>query len=356
MIASLPGRLERFRAGMATAGCDAAVLVGSGHAAHLAGYARYGSGPVAVVVRHGSVGLVVPAYEEAAAVETAAVDDVRPYGGAGFGLDLDTLPALARVARDAAGARRIGVASDIPALAGAIGGDGYPDLSGLVREVRLRKDPDEVAAVAAAYALAAAGQAAVERAARPGAREIDLFTAAYAEAQGRAGRPVGFVSDMLSGAGTADVCCPVRVPGERRLEAADVVVSDVAVADGGYWGDSARTFVVGDRDEAAQVRDGITAVLDEVTASLRPGAVCRDVFEEIRARIADRFPGGSFPHHGGHGVGVTVFEDPHLIPADGTELLAGMVLAVEPGVYFPGRFGVRVERMYLVTETDALEL
>lgn len=350
------GRLDRLCAGLAAAGCDAAVLVGAGHAAHLAGYSRYSSGAVAVVVRDGSVGLVVPAYEEAAATAEASAAWVQPYGGHGFGLELDTLPALAAAARRRAAGGRIGVASDIAGLGEAIAGPGHVDLAPLVHGVRLVKDADEVAALAAAYALAVAGQAAVEREAVPGAREIDLFTAAHAEAQRRAGRPVGFVSDMLSGEGTADVCCPVRVPGERALESADVVVSDVAVSDAGYWGDSARTFVVGVRHDVAEVRDGISAVLDEVAPRLRPGTVCSAIHEHIRASIAERFPAGEFPHHGGHGVGVTVFEDPHLIPADDSELEAGMVLAVEPGVYFAGRFGVRVERMYAVTDAGGLAL
>ena len=76
----------------------------------------------------------------------------------------------------------------------------------------------------------------------------------------------------------------------------------------------------------------------------------------IAAEIARRYPSGTFPHHGGHAVGVTSFEDPHLIPADGSLLDEGMVIAIEPGVYFAGRFGVREEDNYLVTSAGGVDM
>ena len=83
---------------------------------------------------------------------------------------------------------------------------------------------------------------------------------------------------------------------------------------------------------------------------------CSDVFAQVAGAIAARHPGGTFPHHGGHGVGVTNFEDPHLIPADDSLLEEGMVIAIEPGVYFAGRFGVREEDNYLVTSAGGIDM
>src|SRR5262249_10500281 len=103
-------------------------------------------------------------------------------------------------------------------------------------------------------------------------------------------------------------------------------------------------------------RAGLYGILRACAALLVPGATGAEVFAEMQKRIADAFPGGEFPHHGGHAVGLSSFEDPHLIPTDTTPLQTGMVLALEPGVYFQGRFGARVEELYLVTEGGGVEL
>jgi Xaa-Pro dipeptidase len=87
-----------------------------------------------------------------------------------------------------------------------------------------------------------------------------------------------------------------------------------------------------------------------------PGNTGAEIFREMKQRIESTFPGGELPHHGGHALGLTGFEDPHLIPSDQMPLEPAMVLAVEPGVYFPGRFGARVENVFVVTPNGGVEL
>jgi Xaa-Pro aminopeptidase len=128
------------------------------------------------------------------------------------------------------------------------------------------------------------------------------------------------------------------------------VLADIAVRHRGYWGDTTRTTVLAANPEVAGVVEGITSVLAESGRRLRPGVRASEVFERMHAAILDRFPDGTFAHHAGHGIGLAVAEDPQLIPTQPMELEAGMVFAVEPGVYFPGRFGVRVEDVYAVTD------
>jgi Xaa-Pro aminopeptidase len=80
------------------------------------------------------------------------------------------------------------------------------------------------------------------------------------------------------------------------------------------------------------------------------------VFAALRDRIAARFPAGAFPHHGGHGLGVTAHEPPHLIPGEAATLEEGQVIALEPGVYLADEAGGRVEELYLVTPDGGVEL
>jgi Xaa-Pro aminopeptidase len=340
--------------------CAAALLVGPQHAAHLAGYSRLYSGPLAMLVfADGRTTLVAPQYEVDAVRSRAQVGGVEGYGDYGFGLDLAATTRLSEACAELLPEGRIAVVSDIPGVAEAaarIAGRESVAFDGPVRLVRLIKDADEWERLARAYELSLAGQSAVAEGAQLGAREIDLYTAAFARAQAEAGAPIEFQGDLLVGERSALVCGPIGVPGAKRAESGDVVVSDISVGHRGYWGDTARTFIVGSHSDAERAREFIRGVLEAAAADLRPGVVAAEIFTKMHAEIVGRYPEGSFPHHGGHGLGVTVFEDPHLIPSDQTPLQVGMVIAVEPGVYVPGRFGVRMENVYLVTEDGGRDL
>ena len=222
--------------------------------------------------------------------------------------------------------------------------------------IRLLKDWDELERIQAGYELCWLGQEAVAQAAVPGVSEIELFSIAQSTAQVASGGPIEFVCDLLSGPNTAEVCCPVRVAGTRSAEEGDPVIADVVVRTSGYWGDTAETHIVGGNPEIEAARSGLLDVLEQARAELVPGATGAEVFAAMHSRIVTTFPGGELPHHGGHALGLTGFEDPHLIPSDRTPLESWMVLAVEPGVYFAERFGVRVERVFVVTPDGGVEL
>jgi Xaa-Pro aminopeptidase len=348
-----PGRVERIRAGLVAAGCTGAVLVGESHAAHLCGYSRYLSGLVAVVLDgDGRRTLVVPAFEAAAAESVGHADAVAPYGPDHF-LDFSPLPSLARACAQILPAGRVGVAAGSAAITEAVGmaaGSGTLDLAPLVDEVRRTKDLDELERLADAYALTLVGQDAIVAAAHTGVSEIELFSAAQVAAQNASGNPVEYISALCTGRSTTDVAPPVHVPGCRALEDGDPILADVAVRHRGYWGDTTRTTVAGTNPEAQSVIDGITEILRASAARLLPGTPVAEFYAFMQERILKQFPTGIFPHHGGHCLGVGVGEDPQIIPSEDSVIEAGMVFAVEPGVYFKGRFGVRVEDVFVVSD------
>jgi Xaa-Pro aminopeptidase len=359
----LPNRIVRLRSAMAERGLDAVVAAGAAPVTHLCGYWRYfGSLPALVVGADGVRTLFVQVDEADEARECRLVDDVATYGSRGFGLVPDPAPLLAEVVAESpvlARATAVGLAADGGTFADALAGRltaSIADVTPVLAAIRRVKDRDELERILAAYELAWTAQGAVRNALRPGISEIELFTAGLEAAQLAAGEPIAFLGDLLSGARSAEVCAPIRVAGRRQVEAGDGVIADLVVGRRGYWGDSAETLVAGVDDEVDDVREQLGAVLDRAAGLLVPGSTGAEVFEAMRADIAARFPGGEFPHHGGHGVGLTPFEDPHVIPGDHTPLEPGMALALEPGVYFAGRFGVRVERMFVVGDEGGIEL
>ena len=356
-------RLERFRRWMADENVDCAVVFGTDNVNHLSGYWRYYGGHSALVIGADGERTLVAMRDEVAIAEAHSdADHVLGYGERGFGINLDPFTDLVAtvVAIPAvAAARRIGVSSELPTvearLAAAVSGS-VVEADGVLHRIRLIKDWDELEKINAGYELCWLGQNAVANGAVPGATEIELFTAAQSTAQIASGGPIEFLCDLLSGPNSAEVCCPIHVAGTRVVEAGDPVIADVVVRTAGYWGDTAETHVVGGNAEIDAMRATLLGILEQSREELVPGATGAEVFASMHARVIDSFPGGELPHHAGHAVGLTSFEDPHLIPSDTMPFEPWMVLAVEPGVYFPGRSGARVENVFVVTPEGGVEL
>ena len=356
-------RLERLRNWMIDEELDCTVVLGADHVNHLCGYWRFFGGPSALVVdRDGERTLVVMLDEAPIAREAADADHVLGYGERGFGINLDPVAGLvAAVAAIpvVATAGRYGVSSELPAadrrLAAAVSG-AVVSADGTLHRIRLIKDWDELEKINAAYELCWLGQEAVSHGAVPGVSEIELFTAAQSTAQIASGGPIEFVCDLLSGPNTDKVCCPIHVAGARVVEAGDPVIADVVVRTAGYWGDTAETHMAGTNADAEAARTILLDILEQARRELVPGTTGAEVFANMHARVVGSLPGSELPHHGGHALGLTSFEDPHLIPSDTMPFEPWMVLAVEPGAYFPGRYGARVENVFAVTPNGGVEL
>jgi len=358
-----PHRLARLRAWMDAEDVDCVVACGPANVNYLGGYWRYYGGPSALVLaRDGARTLVVMRDEVPVAERLGEADDVSGYGERGFGIELSPLPILADAVAAigaVAEARAIGVADGLGPV-GALLGERLParlvSADAELLRLRMLKDEDELVKIAHAYELCWLGQRAVNEATQSGASEIEIFSAALSTAQIAHGEPIEFLADLLSGPDTCEVCCPIRIATDRRVGPGDPVVADVVVGAGGYWGDSAETHVRGSNREVEEARQALLEILEQARHELVPGNTGREIFRTMAARIAEAVPGSEFPHHGGHALGLTSFEDPHLIPADDTPLQSWMVIAVEPGAYLPGRFGARVENVFVVTPEGGVEL
>jgi Xaa-Pro aminopeptidase len=358
-----PHRLERLQTVREEQGLDCIVAFGADEVNYVAGYWRYYGGPSGVVLSaDGERTLAVMRDEVPVADRLGAADAVHGFGVRGFGIELNPLPLLADVVTAVpvlASARRVGIADGLGPMRELLGSRLEAELVGIEPELvrlRLRKDEDELARIAHAYQLCWLGQRAVGEAVARGASEIEAFSAAQSTAQIAHGEPIEFLADVLSGPETSDVCCPIRIASPRRVEPGDPLIADVVVRADGYWGDTAETYVSGSNTEVAEARAQLLEILERARTELVPGNTGAAIFAAIDERVRTAFPDGELPHHGGHALGLTSFEDPHLIPADETPLESWMVIAVEPGVYVPGRFGARVENVFVVTPDGGVEL
>lgn len=144
---------------------------------------------------------------------------------------------------------------------------------------------------------------------------------------------------------------PHHVPTDKRLERGMLVTVDMGAVVGGYCSDFTRTFAFGDIDEEQRrVYDIVNEAQEAGMARVAPGVPCRAADAAARDIIAAAGYGEQYIHGTGHGVGREIHEPPTLNPKSEETLLAGQVVTVEPGIYIPGRMGVRIEDMVLVGE------
>lgn len=136
-----------------------------------------------------------------------------------------------------------------------------------------------------------------------------------------------------------------------RLKAGDTVIMDVGLLWKHYCSDMTRTVHFGEvTDEQKRVRDIVTAANRAGIAACRPGAVMKDIDRAARRVIEDAGYGQYFTHRTGHGIGLDEHEFPDCSAVSEVVARPGMIFSIEPGIYLPGKFGVRVEDLVAITE------
>ena len=211
------------------------------------------------------------------------------------------------------------------------------------REIELLRDVAALADVAQETFVAAAGT-------HVGRTDVELWSELVGAMEHRAGRPLTVVGALMTGVQTADLWA--GGPVGRTIEHGDAGLLDISPRLNGYWADCANPVVFGGSATSEHRRyvDAAKAAFDAALAALRPGRRCCDIHAAASATLERH--GFAVEHYTGHQIGVGPNDPPRLVPYDETVLQAGMVLAIEPGVY-AGReapFGARAERMVLLTD------
>jgi Xaa-Pro aminopeptidase len=218
--------------------------------------------------------------------------------------------------------------------------------TGLVEELRAVKQPDELAAIQVAATLADEAFASLLAGGLIGRSERDLGIALEYEMRRRGALRPSF--DPIVAAGPRGALPHAR-PTDAVVRRGELVVIDWGAQLDGYCSDCTRTLAAGEVDDEAE--EVYATVLDAQlagVADVKAGAVGREVDAVARSAIEAGGHGEHFGHGLGHGVGLEVHEAPRLSTRSESVLQAGNVVTVEPGVYLPGRFGVRIEDLVVV--------
>jgi Xaa-Pro aminopeptidase len=304
-----------------------------------------------VLPASGEPAIVVPRMELASLKESAAteigiavrdwVDGDDPYrvvaevlGGAPAGVAVtDAMPALHLLPL----AEVVGV---VPVLA-----------TDVLRRLRMIKDGAEIDALRKAGAAIDRVHARVPEFLAPGRTEADV-AADIAEAIVAEGHSeVAFII-VGSGPHGAD---PHHECSDRELRSGDIVVVDIGGPyEPGYNSDSTRTYSIGEPSpEVAQQYSVMQRAQQAAVEAVRPGITAEQVDAVARDVLADAGLAEAFVHRTGHGIGLSVHEEPYIVAGNDLPLAEGMAFSVEPGIYFPGQWGARIEDIVIVTADGA---
>ncbi|WP_030683655.1 aminopeptidase P family protein [Streptomyces sp. NRRL B-1347] len=296
--------------------------------------------------------LVVPTLEAPDAARAAGApaltlrdwtDGVDPYGVAA--------PLLAKdgrfgVSDNAWAMHLLGLQRQLP-------DSSYAALTDALPMLRAVKDAAELERLTAAGAAADATYEEIQKVPFAGRKETDV-AGDLADLLRRFGHEQVDFTVVGSGPNGAS---PHHEAGDRVIEHGDTVVLDFGGLKHGYGSDTSRTVHVGEPTaEEQRVHDVVRAAQDAACRAVRPGIACQEVDRVARAVITDAGYGERFIHRTGHGIGVTTHEPPYMIEGEEQPLVPGMCFSVEPGIYLPGRFGVRIEDIVTVTEDGGRRL
>ncbi|MGH4023062.1 MAG: M24 family metallopeptidase [Pseudonocardiaceae bacterium] len=359
-LETLTARLTRAQQAARTAGLDALLITPSPDLHYLLGMtgASHERLTCLVLPADSDPALVVPA------LERPGLDDT-PVPALGLEVaewtdNQDPYALVAALLRRGPAPRRAAVGDGMPAshvlrLRAALPGCAQELASPVLRQLRMRKDGAEIAA------LTAAGQAIDRVHARMG----EWLRAGRTEAQVGADVAAAIVAEGHTAAAFVIVgsgphgASPHHDVSQRVLQPGDVVVVDIGgPTPEGYYSDCTRTYSLGEPAHAdvSATYDVLQAAQEAAVAAAAPGITAQDVDAAARSPITEAGFGERFIHRTGHGIGLEVHEEPYIVAGNDLVLEPGMAFSIEPGIYLPGRWGARIEDIVVIDEDGAVRL
>ncbi|MEX0345772.1 MAG: M24 family metallopeptidase [Rhizobiaceae bacterium] len=220
-----------------------------------------------------------------------------------------------------------------------------------VGALRMRKDETEYALLKENALINDRAMLAAFAAIKPGMTEVelgDIIRSAHAEEGAR--------TEFCIVGGGKNGAFPHHQTGDRKFQPGDAVVIDTGARSKGFPSDMTRMAVLGRPPEGyLEVHDIVDRAVQSALAAAKPGAMAKDVDAAARGVISNAGYGEYFVHRTGHGLGIEVHEQPYITATSEMVLDEGMVFSIEPGIYLPGRFGIRLEEI-VILRADGSEI
>ena len=338
-------------AALEAANLDAVLLTGEANRFYASGFFTPGGDATALVTRRDAYFFTDARYTEAASrrLEGAELREVKP----GKGL-LDQLKELVFLK----GVRRLGFedaamsVQSFRRLEKALDEEGHPPCelvpaSEPIMKLRQTKDAAELQAMEAAQGIAERALEDILKEVRPGVTEKEIAARLQYLMLHYGASDMSFDPIVVSGPNGS---LPHGVPSEKEIQAGEFVTMDFGCIYQGYCSDMTRTVAVGSvTEEMERVYKTVLSAQEAGIAAAKAGVPGKAVDAAARSVIEEAGYGEYFTHSFGHGVGVEIHEAPNASAVNETPLPAGAVISAEPGIYIPGRLGVRIEDVILIT-------
>ena len=347
-------RLSRIRVAMEEQQIDTLLLSVGHDLPYLSGYTAMPLERLTMLVvpRDGDATMVIPALEAPRVTEQAGVFGLLPWG--------ETEDPTAIVAKLSAGSKRIAVGDQMWArflveLLPHMRGAEFTRAVDVVGPLRMAKDHAEIAA------LTAAGAAVDKIAGELQRGEIELIGRTEAQVSAELSRRILLeghekVNFAIVAAGE-NAASPHHHAGGRVIEPNEIVLCDFGGTMAGYCSDTTRCVFTG--EVTPDVAEAYAVLHEAQRAGVTAGTVgttCEDVDRATRKVIDDAGFGDYFIHRTGHGIGMEEHEDPYIVEGNTLPLEAGHAFSVEPGIYVPGKWGMRLEDIVVATPDGPLIL